>query len=155
MNGRAALPLFCLAPRGVCRAAWVTPKRGGLLLHRFTLTCASLARGHRRFTFCCTFRLGSSRFPSLTFMRHVALWCPDFPHLRRSESATVRGAATSICHTFEILQVKAVASREIRVELFEAPWLARYPRRRSMIHWAISPNRITNHLLAEKNRGFS
>jgi hypothetical protein len=24
-----------------------------------------------------------------------------------------------------------------------------------MIHWAISPNRITNHLLAEKNRGFS
>ncbi len=24
MNGRAALPLFCLAPRGVCRAAPVT-----------------------------------------------------------------------------------------------------------------------------------
>ncbi len=44
-------------------------------------------------SFCCTFRLGSSRFPSLTFMRRVALWCPDFPHLRLRETATVRGAA--------------------------------------------------------------
>ncbi len=44
-------------------------------------------------SFCCTFRPGSSRFPSLTFMRRVALWCPDFPHLRLREAATVRGAA--------------------------------------------------------------
>ena len=32
-------------------------------------------------SFCCTVCPGSSRFPSLTFMRRVALWCPDFPHL--------------------------------------------------------------------------
>lgn len=31
-------------------------------------------------SFCCTVCPGSSRFPSLTFMRRVALWCPDFPH---------------------------------------------------------------------------
>ena len=37
--GRAALSLFCLAPRGVCRAARVAPVRGGLLPHRFTLAC--------------------------------------------------------------------------------------------------------------------
>ena len=34
---------------------------------------------HRRYAFCCTFRPGSSRFPSPIFMRRVALWCPDFP----------------------------------------------------------------------------
>ena len=32
-------------------------------------------------SFCCTVCPGSSRFPSPTFMRRVALWCPDFPHL--------------------------------------------------------------------------
>ena len=32
-------------------------------------------------SFCCTVCPGSSRYPSLTFMRRVALWCPDFPHL--------------------------------------------------------------------------
>ncbi len=31
-------------------------------------------------SFCCTVCPGSSRPPSLTFMRRVALWCPDFPH---------------------------------------------------------------------------
>lgn len=44
-------------------------------------------------SFCCTFRPSSSRFPSLTFMRRVALWCPDFPQLRLREIATVQGAA--------------------------------------------------------------
>ena len=32
-------------------------------------------------SFCCTVCPGFSRRPSLTFMRRVALWCPDFPHL--------------------------------------------------------------------------
>lgn len=31
-------------------------------------------------SFCCTVCPGFSRFPSLTFVRRVALWCPDFPH---------------------------------------------------------------------------
>ena len=30
-------------------------------------------------SFCCTVCPGSSRFPSPTFVRRVALWCPDFP----------------------------------------------------------------------------
>ena len=104
MSGRAVLPLFCLAPRGVYRAVWVTPKRGGLLLHHFNLTCASLAWGHRRYSFCCTFRPGSSRFLSLTFMRRVALWCPDFPQPCLRNTATVQGAALTRCtrrHDFQ------------------------------------------------------
>ena len=50
-------------------------------------------RGPSAVSFCCTVCPGSSRCPSLTFMRRVALWCPDFPHLRLRETATVRGAA--------------------------------------------------------------
>lgn len=36
-------PLFCLAPRGVCRASWVAPGSGELLPPRFTLAFRSLA----------------------------------------------------------------------------------------------------------------
>ena len=43
--GRAALPLFDLAPGGVCQAAPVTRDAGALLPHRFTLTCAAPAIG--------------------------------------------------------------------------------------------------------------
>ena len=112
MSGRAVLPLFCLAPRGVYRAVWVTPKRGGLLLHHFNLTCASLAWGHRRYSFCCTFRPSSSRFLSLTFMRRVALWCPDFPQPCLRNTATVRGAALRRCtrrHDFQTKNASGVA----------------------------------------------
>jgi hypothetical protein len=50
-------------------------------------------RGPSAVSFCCTVCPGSSRCPSLTFMRRVALWCPDFPQLRLHGTATVRGAA--------------------------------------------------------------
>ena len=46
------LPLFGLAPGGVCRAPAVTRSGGGLLPHRFTLTCG-LSR--RRSVLCGTF----------------------------------------------------------------------------------------------------
>ena len=77
-NGRAgsSFPVLSCTTRGFhCRFGY--PKRGGLLPHHFNLTC-DLAI-HRRFAFCCTVHSGSSRFPSLIFMRRVALWCPDFP----------------------------------------------------------------------------
>ena len=55
-HGRAVLPLFGLAPGGVCRATRVTPGAGALLPHRFTLTCApARSRRHRRSALCCTF----------------------------------------------------------------------------------------------------
>ena len=114
MSGRAVLPLFCLAPRGVCRAIWVTPKRGGLLLHHFNLTCAPLSWSHRRYPFCCTFRPGSSRFLSLTFMRRVALWCPDFPQPCLRNTATVQGAALTRCtrrHDFQTKNASRAAAR--------------------------------------------
>ena len=69
-------PVMSCTTRGLpCRSGY--PRRGGLLPHHFILTCA--LAGHRRYASCCTFRPGSSRFPSPTFMRRVALWCPDFP----------------------------------------------------------------------------
>lgn len=69
-------PVLSCTTRGLpCRFG--CPKRGGLLPHHFILTCA--LAGHRRYASCCTFRPGSSRFPSPTFVRRVALWCPDFP----------------------------------------------------------------------------
>jgi hypothetical protein len=76
-DGRAALPLFCLAPREVCRAAPVTRTRGGLLPHPFTLTCA--LAGHRRYALCCTVCPAALTLPSPSFERRVALRCPDFP----------------------------------------------------------------------------
>src|SRR4051812_11737557 len=51
--GRAVLPLLGLAPGGACRATRVTPGAGALLPHRFTLTCAPVARRHRRSALCC------------------------------------------------------------------------------------------------------
>ena len=69
-------PVLSCTTRGLpCRSGY--PRRGGLLPHHFILTCA--LAGHRRYALCCTFRPGPSRFPSPTFMRRVALWCPDFP----------------------------------------------------------------------------
>ena len=91
-NERAGspFPVLSCTTRGLpCRP--VTRIRGGLLLHHFTLACGLAA--HRRYLSAALFRPGSSRYPSLTFMRRVALWCPDFPHLRLRETATVRGAA--------------------------------------------------------------
>ena len=70
------------------------PRRGGLLLHHFTLACA--LAGHRRYAFCCTFRPAVSRLPSLAFTRHVALWCPDFPQPCLHMPATVQGAAHQV-----------------------------------------------------------
>jgi hypothetical protein len=43
--GRAARPLFDLAPGGVCRSAPVARGAGALLPHRFTLTCADRSLG--------------------------------------------------------------------------------------------------------------
>ena len=52
--GRAARPLFDLAPSGVYQAARVTPGAGALLPHRFNLACAMPRHRHRRFVFCGT-----------------------------------------------------------------------------------------------------
>jgi hypothetical protein len=42
-------------------------------------------------SFCCTVCPGSSRYPSLTFMRRVALWCPDFPQPLLAETLRPSG----------------------------------------------------------------
>jgi len=73
--GRPFPVLSCTTRGFQCRSG--CPRRGGLLPHHFTLAC--VLADHRRYAFCCTVRPGSSRFPSPTFVRRVALWCPDFP----------------------------------------------------------------------------
>ena len=56
-------------------------------------------------SFCCTVCPGFSRFPSLTFMRRVALWCPDFPHLplarKLRPSGERRGETVLRGHSFQ------------------------------------------------------
>ncbi len=87
IGGRAVLPLFCLAPRGVFRAALVAlgavgsyPTISPLPVSRNARPLAqSWFQLHRRYAFCCTFRPVASRLPSPIFMRRAALWCPDFP----------------------------------------------------------------------------
>ena len=71
-----SVPLFDLAPGGVCRADRITPIAGALLPHRFTLTCAlpgGIAIGG-------LFSVAlSCRSPRLAVSQHPALWSPDLP----------------------------------------------------------------------------
>jgi hypothetical protein len=64
-----------LAPDGVCLATKVTPRAGGLLHHRFTLTPTA----HGRVAVCSLlhFAVESLR---LGVTQHRALWSSDFPH---------------------------------------------------------------------------
>ena len=73
MLGRAALEriLSDLAPGGVCLAAPVARRTGGLLHHRFTLTGPETGG---------LFSVALSRgFPRVAVGHHPALWSPDLP----------------------------------------------------------------------------
>ena len=53
--GRPSLPIWPCSHWGLpCHGCY--QPRGGLLPHRFTLTCAPASRSHRRSVLCCTFR---------------------------------------------------------------------------------------------------
>jgi hypothetical protein len=81
--GHTLVPLFGLAPSGVCRAAKCYHPRGALLPHLFTLTGALAAL--RRSIFCGTFR----RFAP---PRHYLAPCPLEPglsSLSKKDNATV------------------------------------------------------------------
>ena len=71
--GRVIVPLFGLAPGGVCRAVRRCPRRGALLPHRFTLTAPCGPFGG---LLSVALSVGSRR-PGVTW--HPALWSPDFP----------------------------------------------------------------------------
>ena len=93
-----SVPLFDLAPGGVCRADRVTPVAGALLPHRFTLTCAlpeGIAIGG-------LFSVAlSCRSPRLAVNQHPALWSPDLPRLvpdGRGHPPPGRSAATRPAH---------------------------------------------------------
>src|SRR6266436_5670025 len=76
--GPAALPLFCLAPRGVFRASQITPRAVSSYLAFSPLPV--LFSKNRRCVFCDTFRQRPlSRTLPAYFTRHAAVWCSDFP----------------------------------------------------------------------------
>ncbi len=89
VEGRAALPLFGLAPGGVCRATRVTPGAGALLPHRFTLTCAHRPGGRSAIGGLLSVAL-SCGSPRLGVAQHRALWSPDVPRNRSRRSAATR-----------------------------------------------------------------
>ena len=77
-NGPAVLPLFCLAPHGVFRAARITPRAVSSYL-AFSPLPALLSK-NRRCLFCDTFRHRNfSTATPASSTRHAAVWCSDFP----------------------------------------------------------------------------
>ncbi len=64
--------LLGLAPGGVCLAANITARAGGLLHHLFTLA-PCVARGN---SFSVALAVG---LPRLAVSQHRALWSADFP----------------------------------------------------------------------------
>jgi len=77
--------LLGLAPGGVCLAATITGRAGGLLHRRFTLT--RVERPHRQYASLLHCSVG---LPRLAVSQHRTLWRADFPQTRRSESAITR-----------------------------------------------------------------
>ena len=80
----AATSLFGLAPAEVCLATGVTPGTGGLLPHRFTISCPELVEGpfDRLRLLRPSYLLSVALFsgsPQAAVSRQPALWCPDFP----------------------------------------------------------------------------
>ena len=63
LNERATLPLFCLAPRGVCSASLVT--LGAVGSYPTFSPLPRTRESQRRFVFCCTFRPAGLNRPSL------------------------------------------------------------------------------------------
>src|SRR6201993_268391 len=76
--GPAALPLFCLAPHGVFRAARIAPRAVSSYL-AFSPLPALLSK-NRRCLFCDTFRHRNFSIAAPAYStRHAAVWCSDFP----------------------------------------------------------------------------
>ncbi len=86
--GRAIVPLFGLAPDGVCTAAACCHRRGALLPHHFTLT--RVAAGG---IFSVALSVGSRR-PGVTW--HPALRSPDFPPRPQAQRLSGRLPTRSI-----------------------------------------------------------
>src|SRR5437868_2853520 len=93
--GPAVLPLFCLAPHGVFRAARITPRAVSSYL-AFSPLPALLSK-NRRCLFCDTFRQRPlSRTPPAYSTRHAAVWCSDFP----PANLAIHQRSSAICGQF-------------------------------------------------------
>jgi len=71
----SSVPLFGLAPGGVCQAPAVASGAGELLPHPFTLTGHSVARAPGGFLSVAL----SFPLPGLGVAQRLVLWSPDFP----------------------------------------------------------------------------
>ena len=82
--GHLVVPLFGLAPGGVCHAAECCHPRGALLPHPFTLAGAMRRLGG---LLSAALSVGSRR-PGVTW--HPALWSPDFPPCPKAQRLSGR-----------------------------------------------------------------
>jgi hypothetical protein len=123
--GPAALPLFCLAPRGVFRASGITPRAVSSYLAFSPLP--ALFSKNRRYVFCDTFRQRPlSRMLPAYFTRHAAVWCSDFP----PANPVNRDSPAIICHRLEVYhnQDCRKAGRESSTERLSLLKTVREPR---------------------------
>ena len=109
INGPAVLPLFCLAPHGVFRAAQITSRAVSFYL-AFSPLPALFSKNRRSF-FCDTFRRRdfSTATPACS-TRHAAVWCSDFPPV----SLTTHQRSSAIDDDFSIVRTEGKTSARDR-----------------------------------------
>ena len=109
IDGPAVLPLFCLAPHGVFRAAQITSRAVSSYL-AFSPLPALFSKNRRSF-FCDTFRRRNfSTATPACFTRHAAVWCSDFPPV----SLTTHQRSSAIGDYFSIVQTEGKTSARDR-----------------------------------------
>ena len=119
IDGPAVLPLFCLAPHGVFRAAQITSRAVSFYL-AFSPLPALFSKNRRSF-FCDTFRRRdfSTATPACS-TRHAAVWCSDFP----PASLTTHQRSSAIEDDFSIVRTEGKTSardRELNHFVLESP----------------------------------
>src|SRR5256885_11299121 len=96
--GPAALPLFCLAPHGVYRAARITSRAVSSYLAFSPLP--ALFSKNRRYHFCDTFRRRNlTNAAPAFFTRHAAVWCSDFPLVSLTTPQRSSAIANNLAHS--------------------------------------------------------
>ena len=135
---RAISSLLSLAPSGVYRAAPVARGAGGLLHHRFTLTCALFSEAIGGL-FSVALSVGS---PRLGVTQHPALWSPDFPQASRVNPPPAATRRTRSLHMIcsPLPQRCGVGERETGVGLGGTPWTL--GQRRPVHHPARPPKTV-------------
>jgi hypothetical protein len=108
-SGPAALPLFCLAPRGVFPASRITPRAVSSYL-AFSPLPVPLLPKNRRCLFCDTFR---RRDPAAAGLRRPRFLRGMSPYgVRTFLQQAASGSPAIICHRHQINTIKNAGKQE-------------------------------------------